>query len=105
MKELQQRIRSYQAEMEELRRMISAESSARQKQLGNIADKIQQAGEQSAAQPAPQTEEYDYYVVEAGATLSAISRATGISISRLKKANNMTGDTLRIGQKLKIPRK
>ena len=104
MKTLQQRLRSYQAELEDLRRQIAVEKEAREKQLGHIADQIQKAGEQSQTS-AGQEEEFDYYVVEAGATLSAISRATGISIARLKKVNNLTSDTLRIDQKLKIPRK
>ena len=106
MKELKQRIGSYQAELEELRRQLSAESDARKKQLNNIADSIQQAGERAAenSRTAPE-EEYDFYVVEAGATLSAVSRATGISISELKRVNGMKNDVLRIGQKLKIPRK
>ena len=105
MKELKQRIGSYQAELEELRRQISAESDARKKQLNNIADSIQQAGERAAENSRTAAEEYDFYVVEAGATLSAVSRATGISISELKRVNGMKNDVLRIGQKLKIPRK
>lgn len=107
MRELKQRMQSYQAEISELRRMISAESEARRKQMGNIADKIQQAASQPQTTTRNQanSEEYDYYVVESGATLSAISRATGISISRLKQVNGMKNDNLRVGQKLKIPRK
>lgn len=107
MRELKQRMQSYQAEISELRRMISAESEARRKQMGNIADKIQQAASQPQTTTRNQanSEEYDYYVVESGATLSAISRATGISIARLKQVNGMKNDNLRVGQKLKIPRK
>lgn len=107
LKELKARMQSYQAETAELRKMIAAESESRKQQMGNIADKIQQVGEQSAAQNAiaQSEEEYDYYIVESGATLSAVSRATGISVARLKKVNGMTNDILRVGQKLKIPRK
>ena len=108
MKELKQRVQSYQSEIAELRRMITAESESRQKQMNTIADKIQKAGETIQKQQntsVQETVDYDYYVVEAGATLSAISRATGISVARLKKENGMTSDVLRIGQKLKIPRK
>ena len=49
--------------------------------------------------------EYEVYVVQRGATLSAISRAYGVSVDAIRKANNMTSDVLRVGQSLKIPRK
>ena len=106
--ELKQRMQSIQSENAEMRKLISSEADARKKQLGDIADKIQKAGEAAAAQSAAErkqkNEEFDYYVVQPGATLSAVSRATGVSIPELKKANGMTNDVLRVGQKLKIPR-
>ena len=89
-REMKQRMQGYQAENAELRRLIAAESDASQ---------------QAQAAPPQDTEEYDFYVVEPGATLSAISRATGVSIARIKQANGMTNDILRVGQKIKIPRK
>ena len=123
-RQMKQQMQAYRAELEQLRRMLSEESAARQKQVGGIADRIQRAADAQAKAEADararaaadaakadpriqdtESEEYDYYVVEAGATLSAISRATGVSISRLKKANGMKNDVLRVGQKLKIPRK
>ena len=120
-RQLKQQVQNTQAESAQLRRMITEESASRQKQMGNIADRIQQAADAQAkadaasrareAQTQRETnqtssqEEYDYYVVESGATLSAISRATGVSIARLKKVNGMKNDILRVGQKLKIPRK
>lgn len=109
MTELKHRVQSLQAENAEMRKLLSAESDARKRQMGDIADKIQKAGETAAAarppEPPPKNEEFDYYVVQPGATLSAVSRATGVSVGALKKANGMTGDVLRVGQKLKIPRK
>ena len=121
-RQLKQQMQGYQAETAQLRRMITEESASRQKQMGNIADRIQQAADAQAKadaaararearahaeanQGTQSQEEYDYYVVEPGATLSAVSRATGVSISRLKKINGMKNDILRVGQKLKIPRK
>ena len=124
-RQMKQMMQAYREETAQLRRMITEESVARQKQMGGIADKIQRAADAQAkadaetraraaeaarANTRPQDtdntgEEYDYYVVEAGATLSAVSRATGVSISRLKKVNGMKSDMLRVGQKLKIPRK
>ena len=43
------------------------------------------------------------HVVEAGQTLSAIAAAYKVSISSIKKANNLKSDTVRVGQKLFIP--
>lgn len=44
------------------------------------------------------------HVVEAGQSLSAIAAAYKVSMTSIKKANNMKSDTLRIGQKLFIPK-
>ena len=127
-RQMKQQIRGLQEETAQLRRMISEESASRQKQLGRIGDKIQQAADaQSRAEAEARAraeaearraeaernknaaeqsqEEYDYYVVESGATLSAISRATGVSVSRLKQVNGLKNNVIRVGQKLKIPRK
>jgi 50S ribosomal subunit-associated GTPase HflX len=44
------------------------------------------------------------HVVESGQTLSAIAAAYKVSASSINKANSMKSDTLRIGQKLFIPK-
>jgi N-acetylmuramoyl-L-alanine amidase len=44
-----------------------------------------------------------FYVVKRGDTLSEIAQRYRISISSLKKFNNMKSDTVHIGQKLRIP--
>ncbi|MEI6168335.1 MAG: LysM peptidoglycan-binding domain-containing protein [bacterium] len=44
------------------------------------------------------------HVVESGQTLSAIAAAYKVSASSIKKANSMKSDTLRVGQKLFIPK-
>ena len=43
------------------------------------------------------------YVVKSGDTLGAIAYGNGINIRQLKELNWLTSDTLKIGQKLKIP--
>lgn len=45
------------------------------------------------------------HTVEQGATLGAIAKAYKVSVSDIKKANRITGDNIRIGQKLYIPKK
>jgi LysM repeat protein len=43
------------------------------------------------------------YVVATGDSLSVIARRFGVSVAAIKAANNLSGDTIRIGQKLVIP--
>ena len=43
------------------------------------------------------------YVVKNGDTLGSIAYGNGINIRQLKALNNLTSDSLKIGQKLKIP--
>ncbi len=41
--------------------------------------------------------------VQRGDTLYGIARRTGVSVRRIKQANNLAGDSIRIGQRLIIP--
>ena len=43
------------------------------------------------------------YVVKAGDTLGGIAYGNGINIRQLKELNGLTGDGIRVGQKLQIP--
>ena len=43
------------------------------------------------------------YIVQHGDTLGHIALKHGTSTASLRKANNLTGDLIRVGQKLKIP--
>lgn len=43
------------------------------------------------------------YTVRRGDTLSAISARLNVRLDALRKANNLTGDSIRVGQKLTIP--
>jgi len=54
-----------------------------------------------AAAAAPSGSEH---VVAAGETLTSIAKSTGASIADLRKANNLTSDSLKVGQKLIIPK-
>lgn len=46
----------------------------------------------------------DTYIVEKGDSLYSIAKRYGISVNELKKANNLTSNSLSIGQVLKIPK-
>jgi LysM repeat protein len=45
------------------------------------------------------------HVVQSGETLTAIAKSSGVTIADLRKANNLTSDSLKVGQKLVIPQK
>ena len=76
---------------------VRAEAEARAKAE---AEARARAAEQKAAE---ETEEFEVYIVEIGATLGAIARVYGVSIADIKRANKLKSDLLRIGQKLLIP--
>ncbi len=52
---------------------------------------------------APFTGATKEYVVKAGDTLGAIAYRNGINIRQLKELNGLSSNTIRVGQKLKIP--
>ena len=56
----------------------------------------------SAPTPTPAPAPAGFHLVERGDTLFSISRRYGLSVAQLKKLNNMTDDTIKIGQTLKI---
>lgn len=45
----------------------------------------------------------DYYIVKSGDSLWSIAKKYGVTVNELKNANNLTTNTLSIGQRLKIP--
>ena len=118
LREMKRQLQSMREEVSQTRRMVAEESSARQKQLGGLADQLQRAADAqnraaqaeqqnnaAAGNQPPAQEEYDIYVVQAGATLTAVARATGTTVARLKQINGLKNDVIWVGQKLKIPKK
>jgi LysM repeat protein len=53
---------------------------------------------------AGQQEQGYEHVVEKGQNLSAIAKAYGVTVEKIKQANNLKSDILHIGQKLFIPK-
>ena len=62
-----------------------------------------QGGKPPRSPYAPYTGETKEYVVKGGDTLGAIAYGNGINIRQLKELNGLTSDSIRVGQKLKIP--
>ena len=118
LREMKRQLQAMREEVSQTRRMVAEESSARQKQLGGLADQLQRAADAqnraaqaeqqnnaAAGNQPPAQEEYDIYVVQAGATLTAVARATGTTVARLKQINGLKNDVIWVSQKLKIPKK
>ena len=67
--------------------------------------------ETAISEPDSDTEDYEIYVVQRGATLSVIAKAYSealgkeITVQDIMDANNMAGHALTPGQELKIPKK
>lgn len=55
------------------------------------------------ASTAAATDAGNTYTVVAGDTLGAIARRQGTTVAALRTANNLSGDNLRVGQKLVVP--
>ena len=75
--------------------------------IGEVAKLL--AAQQKSATPATpsraaaQSESGYEHKVQAGQTLSAIAQAYGVSVEKIKKANNLKNDVIRVGQVLFIP--
>lgn len=88
-----------------LEKQIAADAKRNEEQLTNILNQLKRIADAPAATTTTGDETYVEYVVQSGATLSAIARAYNVSMEDIKKANNMKNDSLRAGQTLKIPMK
>jgi LysM repeat protein len=62
-------------------------------------------GGSGASNPSPGSANGNEYVVQKGDTLTSIAKNNGVTVSELRKANNLTSDSLKVGQKLVLPSK
>ena len=90
------------AELKMLEDRIAAVDAARQKDRQAIIDQL--AKELSGAGKSPVTGDGKEHIVAKGETLSSIAKTYGITVADLKKANNLTGTDIKIGQKLTLPK-
>ena len=77
----------------------------------SIQEEVDSPDETAISEPDSDTEDYEIYVVQRGATLSVIAKAYSealgkeITVQDIMDANNMKGYALTPGQELKIPKK
>lgn len=72
-----------------------------ERSLNEQAALLGQQSSASAPQPAAQTASGSY-TVKPGDTLSRVSRETGLSVAQLRQYNDISGDTIRVGQTLSL---
>jgi LysM repeat protein len=118
---MQKDLETIRTEMQALRRAASGSSSeelriledkinavdaARQADKKAIIDQLAKelsgtSSGKSTVKPAADAKEH---IVAKGDTLSAVAKTYGVTVADLKKANNLTGNDLKVGQKLVIPK-
>jgi len=91
------------AELKALEDRIAAVDAARQKDRQTIIDQL--AKELAGINPGKAVMKSDgkEHVVQKGEYLTSIAHKYGVSVADLKKANSLTSDDLKVGQKLAIP--
>ena len=88
------------ADRETLKKEIINEISTEVARLLAAQQKVAAA---TAASTATASQSGYEHKVQSGQTLSAIAQAYGVSIDKIKKANGLKNDVIRVGQKLFIP--
>ena len=105
-KGLRREIGALKAAVADIRRQQQSQRGEIVKDLTGRISKMQQV---APAAPKPVEKKivlgpHREYVVQAGDNLSMISEAFGVSVSKIKEMNNLKNDTLRVGQKLNLPK-
>jgi len=95
-----------QNDLKALEDRIQAVDAARQADKKAIVDQLAKelstlGSSKTANKPVSDAKEH---VVQKGETLSAIAKIYNVSVAELKKANNLSGDDIRVGQKLTVPK-
>jgi len=98
---LQSRVAALEASNAELRRKIE---SLRGEIASDLTKKIEQImRSQPKPKPQPTAGPHKEYVVQSGDTLSLVAEAFNTTVRQIREMNNLKSDSLRVGQKLKVP--
>jgi LysM repeat protein len=109
---VERRLAAIDSEYQRLHSTLSAESQARQRAIEEVVSNVSEKIATTANELERRQRELvktmgssgqGEYTVQRGDTLSAIAQAFGVKVSALKRANNLSNDLIREGQKLIIP--
>ncbi len=93
---------SFDALQAQLRTLDAARERDKQIILDTLAKELASlSGSRAGSTGKPSSGEY---VVQKGDTLTTIAKQHGVTVASLRKANNLTSDELKVGQKLVIPK-
>jgi len=93
--------------------MILKESTARKTAIQDVVTSVSSEISKTATQLQAQQQQLQKsmmptaqgdYVVQKGDSMAAIAKAFGVSLSSLQKANGLKNTSVRVGQKLVIPK-
>lgn len=104
---LQNEVRSCNAQMAQFNSAMQTLEAKQASEMAELIRRVEALLKKSAAsRPAPSRSSRGAgreHVVEAGHTLSAIAQAYGTTVKAIKQANNLSSDSIYVGQKLFIP--
>jgi len=72
--------------------------------VASISEPTKPKPRSTASTPSKPKPAVTRYTVKRGDTLSGIAKTHGVSVPALRKANGISGDVIRIGQQLRVPR-
>jgi TolA-binding protein len=105
---LRAEIDSLNAAVEELRRELRQQRGEIVKDLSSRIGKVMNSSASASASGGKKKAAYDgpcrEYTVVSGDTLTLISQAFSVPISKIKEMNSLKSDNLRVGQKLYLPK-
>ena len=91
------------ADLKKLEDRIAAVDAARQKDRQAIIEQLAKELSGGTSGKTPVKSDSKEHVVQKGENLTTIARQYGISVADLKKANSLTGNEIKVGQKLVLP--
>jgi LysM repeat protein len=96
------------SDLKALEDRIATVDAARQKDkqaiIDQLAKELASIGSSKSGKTELPTTGTKEHIVQKGETLTTIAKAAGVTVADLKKVNNLTGDDIKVGQKLVIPR-
>ena len=105
---LRQEIDSLRSTISELRRQMESQRGEIVRDISGRIAKMQPATPPPPAKKVVRktvvTAPHYEYEVQGGDTLSLVAKAFNTSVSKIRELNNLKGDGLRVGQKLKVPK-
>lgn len=95
---------AWKAQITEILKILDKEHNDRIQSASRLEDEMKKQAARRKTQPSSTgSGEYVLITVEKGDTLGGIAKAAKVSVEEIRRVNNLKGDTIYQGQKLKIP--